>query len=67
MLEIGETPLPAAAKSTKKIEQKIDRNTKAIKGLILEDSPGIGPKTSDENEIILQLKKKFSVTYDKQK
>ena len=51
MFEIGETPLPAAAKSTKQIENKMDRLTKAMKGLIFKDSPNTSPKTSDENEI----------------
>ena len=62
LLEIGETPLPAAARSIKQVEHKMDRLTEAMKGMILEDSPDISPKMSDENEIILQLKEKFSVT-----
>ena len=37
----------------------MDRLAEAMKGLILEDT---GPKMSDESEIILQLKEKFSVT-----
>ena len=59
LLEIGETPLPSAFRSVKKFDHKMDRLAEAMKGLILEDT---GPKMSDESEIILQLKEKFSVT-----
>ena len=62
LLEIGETPLPAATKYTKRIEHKMDRLTEAVKELILEDSTDINPKKSDESEIIMQLKEKFRTT-----
>ena len=65
LLEIGETPLPAATKDTKRIEHKMDRLTEAMKELILEDSTDINPQESDESEIIVQLKEKFRATTER--
>ena len=62
LLEIGETPLPAAVRSSRRIESKMDRLAVAMKGLILEDSTNVDPKESDESEMILQLKEKFRET-----
>ena len=62
LLEIGETPLPAATKDNKRIEHKMDRLTEAMKELIVEDSTDIKTQKSDESEIIMQLKEKFRVT-----
>lgn len=59
LLEIGETPLLAAAKNSRQIESTMDRLAVAMKGLILEDSTNVDPNESDENEMILQLKEKF--------
>ena len=65
LLEIGETPLPAATKDTKRIEHKMDRLTEAMKELILEDSTDINPQENDESEIIMQLKDKFRATTER--
>ena len=62
LLEIGETPLPPAAKDSRRFESKMDRLAVAMKGLILEDSANIDPKEGDESEMIHQLKEKFRET-----
>ena len=65
LLEVGESPLPAATKDTKQIEHKMDRLTEAMKELILADSADINPQKSDESKIIMQLKERFRATMKK--
>ena len=62
LLEVGETPLPAVVKDSKKVEQKVSRLAKVMKELVLENSTDCNPQRNDESEIILQLKEKFQAT-----
>ena len=49
LLEVGETPLPAAVKDTKQIAHKMDKLTDAMKELILDDPIDISPQMTDES------------------
>ncbi len=58
--EIGETPLPKNVSHPKHVEDKIEKLTKTMKELFIDDTTDI--VKTDESEIILQLKEKFQTT-----
>ena len=62
--EIGETPLSKSVShnNPKRIEDKIEKLTDAMKGLFIDSTATSSTQQNDGGEIILQLKQKFQTT-----
>ena len=61
--EIGETPLlKSGSHNPKRVEDKIEKITEAMKGLFIDDTTVGNSQHDTESEIILQLKEKFQTT-----